>query len=89
MEQAPFSANSGFYFVKHNQKTNYFFSVLARMGDLINKSGSHQQTMQILLMDHMSLHGIRVKVMGGEDEQADLFPSKFFVLFFCILLLIL
>jgi hypothetical protein len=76
VEQAPFSANSGFYFVKYNQRTNYYFSMLARMGDLIQKTGSHQQVMSNLMSDHITTHGLRVKVMGGHDEDADLFPSK-------------
>lgn len=75
-EQAPYSANSGFYFVKHNQKTNYFFSMLARMGDLVLKTGSHQQAMSVLLGEHMATHGLKVKVMGGQGEDSHLFPSK-------------
>mmetsp|Transcript_44879 Transcript_44879/g.108468 ORF Transcript_44879/g.108468 Transcript_44879/m.108468 type:complete len:566 (+) Transcript_44879:184-1881(+) len=74
-EQAPYSANSGFYFVKHNQKTNYFFSMLARMGDLVLKSGSHQQAMSVVLGEHMATHGLKVKVMGGEGEDSHLFPN--------------
>lgn len=77
IEQAPFSANSGFYFAKYNQRTNYYFSMLARMGDLILKTGSHQQVMANLMSDHIATHGLKVKVMGGHDEDADLFPSKF------------
>jgi hypothetical protein len=77
IEQAPFSANSGFYFAKYNQRTNYYFSMLARMGDLILKTGSHQQVMSILMSDHIATHGLRVKVMGGHDRDGDLFPSKF------------
>jgi hypothetical protein len=75
-EQAPFSANSGFYFAKYNKRTNYYFSMLARMGDLILHTGSHQQVMSILMSDHIATHGLTVKVMGGRDEDADLFPSK-------------
>ena len=76
-EQAPYSANSGFYFTKYNQKTNYFFGVLARMGDLVLKTGSHQQAMSVLLGEHMATHGLKVKVMGGAGEDSHLFPSKF------------
>ena len=79
-EQAPYSANSGFYFAKYNQKTNYFFGVLARMGDLVLKTGSHQQAMSALLGEHMATHGLKVKVMGGEGEDAHLFPSTLCVL---------
>ena len=78
-EHAPYSANSGFYFVKHNAKTVYFFSMLARMGDLVLKTGSHQQTMSILIGEHMATHGLKVKVMGGEGEDGHLFPSEYFL----------
>eukprot|EP00980_Cylindrotheca_fusiformis_P002990 scaffold692_cov118-Cylindrotheca_fusiformis.AAC.12 len=77
VEQAPFSANSGFYFAKCNQRTNYFFSMLARMGDLILKTGSHQQVLSILMSEHIAIHGLKVKVMGGMNEKdADLFPTS-------------
>lgn len=79
LEQAPLSANSGFYFVKSNDKTKYFFSAFLRMGDLILQSGSHQQVMIHLLSEHMTTFGLRVIVMGGEGEDSDLFPSKSFL----------
>ena len=72
--QAPYSANSGFYYVKYNQRTNYFLSMLVRMGDLIEKTQSHQQVMTQLLSEHMSSQRLRTKVMGG--EEGNLFPSK-------------
>jgi hypothetical protein len=31
----PYSPNSGFYYVRHNDRTRYFFDVFMRMGDQI------------------------------------------------------
>lgn len=73
----PYSPNSGFYYVRHNERTEYFFSVFARMGDLIQKSGSHQSAMNALLSEHASWRGLRVKVFGRETAESDLFPGGF------------
>jgi len=32
---APYSPNSGFYYVRYNDRTRYFFEVFLRMGELI------------------------------------------------------
>jgi hypothetical protein len=77
-EQAPFSANSGFYFVKRNARTNYFFTMLVRLEDLILRVKSHQQVMMHLVSQFQSSDGLRVKVLGGEGEDHDAFPSKSF-----------
>ena len=42
---APYSANSGFYYVRANPKTKYFFHSLLMNGDLIQKTKSHQQAL--------------------------------------------
>lgn len=76
-EQAPFSANSGFYFVKHNWKTQYFFETFVRMEEMILRVQSHQQVMIHLLSEFQSLVGLKVKVMGGYGEDANLFPSEY------------
>ena len=62
---APFSANTGFYYVRFNQKTKYLFISLLYMGDLINTVHSHQQALSALLIEHSSLYGLRVKVLDG------------------------
>lgn len=78
-EQSPFSANTGFYFVKHNSRTNYLLSMLVRMEDLILRVKSHQQVMMHLVAQLQSSDALRVKVLGGEGEDHDLFPSKLVV----------
>ena len=71
---APLGANSGFYFVRYNEKTRHFFSVFSRMGDLVLATRSHQAALTMLLNEHMSLRGLRVKVL--QDEQTD-FPTGY------------
>jgi hypothetical protein len=52
---APYSANTGFYFVRHNDKTQYFFNSLLMAGDLILSTHSHQIALISLLSEHASL----------------------------------
>jgi hypothetical protein len=70
---APLAANTGFYYVRHNARTEYFFSVFVRMGDLVLTDKSHQAAMSTLANEHMSLRGLRVKVLA---KDMDLFPCK-------------
>lgn len=70
----PYSPNTGFYFVRSNARTFYFFSVLIRMSDKIIDTGSHQETLNILLGDHASLYGLRIKVLNRDE---DYFPGGF------------
>jgi len=72
MRYAPYSANSGFYYVRHNPKTQYLFTSLLYHGDMIIGTGSHQQVLASLLTEHNSLFGLTVKVLKGED-----FPGGF------------
>jgi hypothetical protein len=70
---APLAANTGFYYVRHNERTEHFFSVFVRMGDLVIFDKSHQAALSTLANEHMSLRGLRVKVLA---KDMDLFPSK-------------
>lgn len=71
---APYSANSGFYYVRSNQKTKHFFSNLLTSGDLILETKSHQQALIALLSEHVSLFGLRVKVFSRDTDE---FPGGF------------
>ena len=62
------AANTGFYFVRNNERTRHFFNVFVRMGDYVLRENSHQAALTTLINEHMSLHGLRVKVLG---------PNKF------------
>lgn len=75
---APYSPNTGFYFVRHNERTEYLFSVFSRMGDLIQQSGSHQSALTSLISEHASWRGLRVKVFGRDDPVlGQKFPGGF------------
>ncbi|GKY90617.1 hypothetical protein MPSEU_000035300 [Mayamaea pseudoterrestris] len=74
---APFSPNSGFYFVRNNPRTQYFFSVFLRMGDLILASGSHQGVLTSVLVEHANWRGLKVKVFGVHQEEGGLFPGGY------------
>ena len=56
------SANSGFYFVRNNAITRFFFSTLLRMGDVMTNDGSHQTVLVSLINEFASWKGLRVKV---------------------------
>jgi Nucleotide-diphospho-sugar transferase len=71
---APYSANSGFYYVRYNARTEYFFNSLLLAGDLIMKTDSHQQALIALLVEHVSLFGLRVKVFPRHEDD---FPGGY------------
>lgn len=58
----PYSANSGFYFVRNNELTRFFFSTFLRMGDVVAADHSHQTVLVSLLNEFASWKGLRVKV---------------------------
>lgn len=71
---APYSANSGLYFVRHNRRTRHFLTSLLMVGDLIVKTDSHQQALVATLNEHVSLFGLRVKVLARETDE---FPGGY------------
>lgn len=71
---APYSANSGFYYVRANARTQFFFASLLTGGDVILETNSHQQALIALLSEHVSLYGLKVKIF---DRETDEFPGGF------------
>lgn len=67
--QAPYSANSGFYFVRSNDRTKHLFRHLLYSGDLLNAWYSHQQVLTVLLSEYSSLLGLTVKVFAKERYE--------------------
>lgn len=63
----PWSANSGFYYVRHNDRTRYLLNCLLMEGDMIMRHSSHQQILIALIVDHVSKTGLRVKVLGNDE----------------------
>jgi len=52
---APYSANTGMYYVRNNDKTRYFFNSLLLGGDLIIATKSHQIALVSLLSEFASM----------------------------------
>jgi hypothetical protein len=71
---APYSPNSGFYFVRHNERTEYFMHSLLMAGNIIAQSGSHQNAMASTLNEHASWRGLHVKTL---DRDMDEFPGGY------------
>lgn len=71
---APYSANSGFYFVRHNARTRHFLTSILMAGDLILQTNSHQQAMIATLNEHVSLFGLKAKVLS---RSLDEFPGGY------------
>jgi hypothetical protein len=75
LRYAPYSPNSGFYFVRHNPKTVFLFGELLKMGDTLSFYHSHQHALSQVLNEHISWTGLRVKVHPtGFDNP---FPGGF------------
>ena len=67
LRYAPYSANTGFYYVRNNDKTKFLFRSLLFLGDMVLSMTSHQQALAALLDEHSSLTGLRVKTLSGVD----------------------
>ncbi|GKY90578.1 hypothetical protein MPSEU_000031500 [Mayamaea pseudoterrestris] len=66
---APYSANTGFYYVRHNDITMHFFNTFLVSGDNIIATKSHQVALIALLGEHASLYGLRVKVFNRNSDE--------------------
>ena len=71
---APYSANTGFYYVRNNDRTRYFFNSLLVAGDLILSTHSHQIALIALLNEHASMYGLQVKIWERNLEE---FPGGY------------
>ena len=71
---APYSANTGFYFIRNNVRTQYFFNALLMNGDLIISTSSHQIALVALLNEHASMYGLKVKTWERNLEE---FPGGY------------
>jgi hypothetical protein len=66
---APYSANTGFYYVRHNDRTQYFFNSMLLSGDLILGTHSHQIALIALLNEHASMYGLKTKILSRDDDD--------------------
>jgi len=65
----PLRGNSGFYYVRNNARTRAAMKDAVLKTDQLFASRSHQQTLLELLSEHISYHGLRVKVFDGHDTN--------------------
>ena len=72
---APYSPNTGFYFVRNNERTVYLFNVFLRMGDVIITSRTHQAALNDLISEFASWKGLRVKSYERDSALGRLFPG--------------
>jgi len=66
---APYSANTGFYYVRNNERTRYFFNSFLMAGDLIIGTRSHQVPLVALLQEHASMYGLKVKIFSRDGDD--------------------
>jgi Nucleotide-diphospho-sugar transferase len=71
---APWSANSGFYYVKANDRSLHFLLTILTATDMILRTDSHQQALIAVMSEHASLYGLRVKVLNRELDE---FPGGY------------
>jgi len=69
---APYAANTGFFFARHNERTRYFFISMLYHADMIQRTRSHQAVVASLLPEFNSLVGLKVKTLQDTD-----FPGGF------------
>jgi hypothetical protein len=71
---APYSANSGFYFVRSNDRTKLLFRNMLNNGDLVFAARSHQQVLTAMLAEMNNYAGLTVKVLNRDNDE---FPSGY------------
>lgn len=70
LRYTPFYANSGFYYLFANERTEYFAWSILTAFDLLHITGSHQNVFTVKLMEGLDFSGLRPKLMTLRD-----FPS--------------
>ncbi len=70
LRYTPFFANSGFYYLVANPRTEYFAWTILTAFDLLHITGSHQNVFTIRLIEALDLAGIKPKLLSLRE-----FPS--------------
>jgi hypothetical protein len=74
---APFFANSGFYYLRSNDRTRNFMHELLLQWDQIMSLRSHQHALDQLLIQHRVQYGMTVKVLEKEEfPQGQIFHHR-------------
>lgn len=63
----PLRGNGGFYFVRHNSRTVAATTETIYRTIRLYASKSHQQTLAEVFAEHISFHGLKVKVFHGRE----------------------
>jgi len=65
----PLRTNTGFYFVRYNEKTRFLLTdvVLYGGGEMVLLSGVDQITMFNIVHEHHARHGLQVKILDWKD----------------------
>jgi hypothetical protein len=70
LRYTPFFANSGFYYLVANPRTEYFAWTVLTAFDLLHITGSHQNIFTIRLIETLDIAGLRPKLLSLRE-----FPS--------------
>jgi Nucleotide-diphospho-sugar transferase len=76
-EFSPHFANTGCFFVRNNDRTQYLYNHLVRMGDVIRVLKCDQMAMSVALNEIVSWKGLRVKVLGRDTADGLALPGGF------------
>ena len=60
---SPFSANTGFYYLRSNARTRMFMHDIFHSYNLISQWRSHQHALCMILIEHHSRFGLKVKIL--------------------------
>jgi len=63
----PYSANTGFFYARHNERTRHLFRSWLFALDILYSNNGDQPAMKTILPEESSLTGLRVKVLSGDD----------------------
>lgn len=63
LRYAPFSANTGLYWLRSNLRTRYFMNVVLHSFDLMLEWRSHQHVVDMLLIEMVSRMGLHVEIL--------------------------
>ena len=66
---APYSANTGFYYLRNNERTMALINSLLMQGDLIIQTKSHQIPLTFILQEMASLHGLSIYVWNAKTTE--------------------
>uniref|UniRef100_A0A7S2RSG6 Nucleotide-diphospho-sugar transferase domain-containing protein n=1 Tax=Rhizochromulina marina TaxID=1034831 RepID=A0A7S2RSG6_9STRA len=67
LRYAPFSANSGFYYLRSNPRTRLLLQDLTHSFNLVAQWRSHQHVLDMLLVEHYSRSGLSVQILSQLD----------------------